>query len=86
MNLHKSLRLGQNAGLALDPTYYEYYTVHPAPGILPIVMDNIRCEEDEWHLAQCRHDGVRRHVNATCPRENVVGVRCVWSRGEWGTR
>ena len=36
-------------------------------------MDNIRCEEREFDLSKCRHDGTSHNVAASCRPTEVVG-------------
>ncbi|VDM08815.1 unnamed protein product [Wuchereria bancrofti] len=69
-------------GLIMDPEYFENWQIFPSPGELPIVMDNIRCEENEYDITNCRHDGVDHNIAASCLPTNVVGLRCMepcWS-------
>jgi hypothetical protein len=60
-------------GLAMDPQYFENWRIFPSPGNLPLVMDNIRCEEREFDITRCRHDGVSRNIAAGCRSTEVVG-------------
>ncbi|CDW52478.1 Deleted in malignant brain tumors 1 protein [Trichuris trichiura] len=64
-------------GMILDPEFLENWRVYPSPGSLPVVMDNIRCEELEYDITQCRHDGVDQAIHLSCKPAEVVGVRCV---------
>ncbi|GMS79584.1 hypothetical protein PENTCL1PPCAC_1759, partial [Pristionchus entomophagus] len=63
-------------GLVMDPQYFENWRIFPERGDLPMIMDNIRCEENEVDITRCRHDGVRHNVAAGCRDTEVVGVRC----------
>lgn len=65
-------------GLVLDPENSEYWRTYPAPGELPMVMDNIRCEEREYDITRCRHDGVNHNIAASCPKTAVVGSFPQW--------
>ncbi|VBB30847.1 unnamed protein product [Acanthocheilonema viteae] len=67
-------------GLIMDPEYFENWQIFPSPGELPIVMDNIRCEENEYDITNCRHDGINHNIIASCPSTDVVGLRCVEPR------
>ncbi|KAK0410181.1 hypothetical protein QR680_004996 [Steinernema hermaphroditum] len=63
-------------GLTMDPQFFENWRIFPSQGDLPMVMDNIRCEEREWDITRCRHDGLRHNVAASCRPTEVVGIRC----------
>ncbi|KAI1717620.1 scavenger receptor cysteine-rich domain-containing protein [Ditylenchus destructor] len=65
-------------GLIMDPQYFENWRIFPPPGDLPIRMDNIRCEEREWDLTKCRHDGLLHNAGSVlnCRPTEVVGIRC----------
>uniref|UniRef100_A0A7E4VD53 SRCR domain-containing protein n=1 Tax=Panagrellus redivivus TaxID=6233 RepID=A0A7E4VD53_PANRE len=63
-------------GLAIDPQYFENWRTFVSQGDLPMLMDNIRCEENEVDLTRCRHDGVFHNVAAGCDPIAVVGLRC----------
>lgn len=63
-------------GLTMDPENFENWRIFPPAGDLPIQMDNIRCEEREFDLAKCRHDGPQHNVRASCRPTEVVGIRC----------
>ncbi|GMR58343.1 hypothetical protein PMAYCL1PPCAC_28538, partial [Pristionchus mayeri] len=67
-------------GLVMDPQYFENWRIFPPRGELPMIMDNIRCEENEVDITRCRHDGVRHNVAAGCRATEVVGVRCAEPR------
>ncbi|CAL2046926.1 unnamed protein product [Caenorhabditis brenneri] len=67
-------------GLVADVQYFENWRIFPEEGDLPMVMDNIRCEEQEVDLTKCRHDGVERNCAAGCRRTEVVGLRCLEPR------
>lgn len=45
-----------------------------------MIMDNIRCEENEVDITNCRHDGVSRNAAAGCRATEVVGIRCAEPR------
>jgi hypothetical protein len=60
-------------GLTLDPQHFENWRIFPPPGEHPIRVDNIRCEEREFDLLQCRHDGPLHNVAASCRATEVVG-------------
>lgn len=61
-------------GLIMDPEYFENWQIFPSPGELPIIMDNIRCEENEYDITNCRHDGINHNIIASCGSTNVVGL------------
>uniref|UniRef100_A0A158R482 SRCR domain-containing protein n=1 Tax=Syphacia muris TaxID=451379 RepID=A0A158R482_9BILA len=63
-------------GLVMDPEYFENWRIFPSQGNLPMTMDNIRCEEREYDLTRCRHDGILHNVGASCKSTEVVGIRC----------
>ncbi|KAF1753039.1 hypothetical protein GCK72_019595 [Caenorhabditis remanei] len=67
-------------GLVADIQYFENWRIFPEAGDLPMVMDNIRCEENEVDLTRCRHDGVERNCAAGCRSSEVVGLRCLEPR------
>uniref|UniRef100_A0A8R1DMH6 SRCR domain-containing protein n=1 Tax=Caenorhabditis japonica TaxID=281687 RepID=A0A8R1DMH6_CAEJA len=67
-------------GLVADVQYFENWRVFPAEGDLPMVMDNIRCEENEVDITKCRHDGIERNCAAGCRKTEVVGLRCLEPR------
>jgi deleted-in-malignant-brain-tumors protein 1 len=60
-------------GLTTDPEYFENWRIFPSAGSLPMVMDNIRCEEREYDITKCRHDGVWHNINMSCRPTEVVG-------------
>lgn len=62
-------------GLAIDIQHFENWRIFPEAGDLPIRMDNIRCEEREYDLTKCRHDGFLHNVNShlSCRSTEVVG-------------
>uniref|UniRef100_A0A183C0J1 SRCR domain-containing protein n=1 Tax=Globodera pallida TaxID=36090 RepID=A0A183C0J1_GLOPA len=72
---HAQLACNQ-LGLTMDPQHFENWRIFPPPGQLWIVMDNIRCEEREWDLTKCRHDGTAHNVRSSCRPSEVVGLRC----------
>uniref|UniRef100_A0A914HL06 SRCR domain-containing protein n=1 Tax=Globodera rostochiensis TaxID=31243 RepID=A0A914HL06_GLORO len=72
---HAQLACNQ-LGLTMDPQHFENWRIFPPPGQLLIVMDNIRCEEREWDLTKCRHDGTAHNVRSSCRPTEVVGLRC----------
>uniref|UniRef100_A0A0N4ZT88 SRCR domain-containing protein n=1 Tax=Parastrongyloides trichosuri TaxID=131310 RepID=A0A0N4ZT88_PARTI len=76
-NVFHSQLVCNQLGLIIDPEYYENWRLYPSPGELPMIMDNIRCEENEYDITRCRHDGVSHNIEASCPPNNVVGVRCI---------
>ncbi|GMT10248.1 hypothetical protein PFISCL1PPCAC_1545 [Pristionchus fissidentatus] len=67
-------------GLVMDPQYFENWRIFPSRGELPMVMDNIRCEENEVDITRCRHDGVRHNIAAGCRATEIVGIRCAEPR------
>uniref|UniRef100_A0A1I7UI11 SRCR domain-containing protein n=1 Tax=Caenorhabditis tropicalis TaxID=1561998 RepID=A0A1I7UI11_9PELO len=67
-------------GLVADVQYFENWRVFPEQGDLPMVMDNIRCEENEVDITRCRHDGIERNCAAGCRKTEVVGLRCLEPR------
>ncbi|CAG9540523.1 unnamed protein product, partial [Cercopithifilaria johnstoni] len=67
-------------GLIMDPENFENWQIFPLPGELSIVMDNIRCEENEYDITNCRHDGINHNIIASCASTNVVGLRCMEPR------
>nr|CAD2174347.1 unnamed protein product [Meloidogyne enterolobii] len=74
---HAQLACNQ-LGLILDPEHFENWRTFPLaePDERPIIMDNIRCEEREFDLTKCRHDGNLHNVKASCKSTEVVGLRC----------
>ncbi|KRX14147.1 HHIP-like protein 1 [Trichinella nelsoni] len=64
-------------GMVLDPEFLENWVVYPPPGNLPIIFDNIRCEELEYDITKCRHDGRNESVHLSCKPTDIVGLRCV---------
>jgi hypothetical protein len=77
---HAQLACNQ-LGLTMDPENFENWRIFPPPSVdLPIHMDNIRCEEREYDLAKCRHDGARHNVRASCRPSEVVGQSVTWGR------
>lgn len=71
---HAQLACNQ-LGLILDPEYFENWRTFPLadPNERPIIMDNIRCEEREYDITKCRHDGILHNVKASCRPTEVVG-------------
>ncbi|VDK20801.1 unnamed protein product [Anisakis simplex] len=67
-------------GLIMDDEFFENWRIFPSAGDLPMVMDNIRCEEREYDLTKCRHDGVTHGIALSCPPSDVVGIRCAEPR------
>uniref|UniRef100_A0A0M3IM39 SRCR domain-containing protein n=1 Tax=Ascaris lumbricoides TaxID=6252 RepID=A0A0M3IM39_ASCLU len=67
-------------GLIMDSEHFENWRIFPSAGSLPMVMDNIRCEEREYDLTQCRHDGVTHNLASSCASTEVVGIRCAEPR------
>ncbi|CAP36001.2 Protein CBG18580 [Caenorhabditis briggsae] len=67
-------------GLVADVQYFENWRIFPEAGDLPMVMDNIRCEENEVDITRCRHDGIERNCAAGCRGTEVVGLRCLEPR------
>ncbi|CAB3397311.1 unnamed protein product [Caenorhabditis bovis] len=67
-------------GLIADIQYFENWRIFPSKGDLPMIMDNIRCEENEVDLTRCRHDGISRNCGAGCRPTEVVGLRCLEPR------
>ncbi|WKY09273.1 hypothetical protein Q1695_001993 [Nippostrongylus brasiliensis] len=63
-------------GLIADPEFFENWRIFRSQGELPMIMDNIRCEENEVDITQCRHDGVSHNVAAGCRPTEVVAIRC----------
>uniref|UniRef100_A0A914Y0V8 SRCR domain-containing protein n=1 Tax=Panagrolaimus superbus TaxID=310955 RepID=A0A914Y0V8_9BILA len=63
-------------GLTMDPQYFENWRIFVDKGSLPMIVDNIRCEENEFDITQCRHDGIFHNVGAGCRETEVVGLRC----------
>lgn len=63
-------------GLAIDTQNFENWRIFPEPGELTICMDNIRCEEKEYDLTKCRHDGPLHNVDSplSCRPTEVVGI------------
>lgn len=61
-------------GLIMDSEHFENWRIFPSAGSLPMVMDNIRCEEREYDLTQCRHDGVTHNLASSCASTEVVGM------------
>ncbi|CAD5229908.1 unnamed protein product [Bursaphelenchus xylophilus] len=72
---HAQLACNQ-LGLTMDPQYFENWRIFVDKGDLPMLVDNIRCEEREWDLTQCRRDGTLHNVQASCRPTEVVGLRC----------
>ncbi|KRY89173.1 HHIP-like protein 1 [Trichinella pseudospiralis] len=64
-------------GMVLDPEFLENWVVYPPAGNLPIILDNIRCEELEYDITKCRHDGRNQSVHLSCKPTDIVGLRCV---------
>lgn len=64
-------------GLIVDPQHFENWRIFPEPGDLPILMDNIRCEERENDITKCRHDGQLHNVASplSCRSTEVVGIK-----------
>ncbi|EYC44991.1 hypothetical protein Y032_0443g1557 [Ancylostoma ceylanicum] len=79
-----SAKLAQMAcnqlGLVSDPEFFENWRIFRSKGDLPMIMDNIRCEENEVDLIKCRHDGVSHNVAAGCRDTEVVAIRCAEPR------
>ncbi|KIH44450.1 hypothetical protein ANCDUO_25524 [Ancylostoma duodenale] len=67
-------------GLVSDPEFFENWRIFRSKGDLPMIMDNIRCEENEVDLTKCRHDGVSHNVPAGCRDTEVVAIRCAEPR------
>ncbi|VDO43648.1 unnamed protein product [Haemonchus placei] len=67
-------------GLITDPEFFENWRIFRSQGDLPMIMDNIRCEENEVDLTRCRHDGVDHNVAAGCRPTEVVAIRCAEPR------
>ncbi|CAJ0963174.1 unnamed protein product, partial [Mesorhabditis belari] len=74
---HHALTVCNQLGLVMDPEYFENWRIFPSAGDLPMLMDNIRCEENEVDITRCRFDGQRHNVGAGCRKSEVVGIRCV---------
>ncbi|CAD5226291.1 unnamed protein product [Bursaphelenchus okinawaensis] len=72
---HAQLACNQ-LGLTMDPQYFENWRIFVDKGDLPMLVDNIRCEEREWDITQCRRDGSVHNVQASCRPTEVVGLRC----------
>ncbi|CAJ0561234.1 unnamed protein product, partial [Mesorhabditis spiculigera] len=72
-----ALTVCNQLGLSMDPEYFENWRIFPPAGDLPMLMDNIRCEENEVDITKCRYDGLWHNVGAGCRRTEVVGIRCV---------
>ncbi|KHJ84371.1 scavenger receptor cysteine-rich domain protein, partial [Oesophagostomum dentatum] len=62
-------------GLVSDPEFFENWRLFRSKGDLPMIMDNIRCEENEVDLTKCRHDGVSHNVPAGCRDTEPFGVQ-----------
>ncbi|KAL3080363.1 hypothetical protein niasHT_038403 [Heterodera trifolii] len=73
---HHAQLVCNQLGLTMDPQHFENWRIFPSPGQFPIVMDNIRCEEREWDITKCRHDGPLHNVRSSCRPTEVVGLRC----------
>lgn len=58
----------------MDPENFENWRIYPSQGDLPMVMDNIRCEEREYDITRCRHDGINHNIAASCAATEVVGL------------
>ncbi|CAD6189688.1 unnamed protein product [Caenorhabditis auriculariae] len=67
-------------GLIADVQFFENWRIFPSKGDLPMIVDNIRCEETEVDITKCRHDGVRHNAGAGCRPTEVVGLRCLEPR------
>uniref|UniRef100_A0A915PUQ6 SRCR domain-containing protein n=1 Tax=Setaria digitata TaxID=48799 RepID=A0A915PUQ6_9BILA len=67
-------------GLIMDPEHFENWHLTPLANELPMVMDNIRCEENEYDITRCRHDGTDHNIAISCPTTDVVGLRCMEPR------
>uniref|UniRef100_A0A183G227 SRCR domain-containing protein n=1 Tax=Heligmosomoides polygyrus TaxID=6339 RepID=A0A183G227_HELPZ len=67
-------------GLITDPEFFENWRIFRSKGELPMVMDNIRCEENEVDITKCRHDGIELNVAAGCRPTEVVAIRCAEPR------
>ena len=68
-----ALRTCNQLGLVMDPEHFENWRIFPSQGSLPMIMDNVRCEEREYDITKCRHDGVNHNVAASCRSTEVVG-------------
>ncbi|VDN08455.1 unnamed protein product [Thelazia callipaeda] len=69
-------------GLIMDPENLENWQIFPSGGELPVVMDNIKCEEREYDITRCRHDGMNENIIVSCEATQIVGLRCMepsWS-------
>ncbi|CAI2352995.1 unnamed protein product [Caenorhabditis sp. 36 PRJEB53466] len=77
---HHTILACNQLGLVADVQYFENWRIFPEEGDLPMVMDNIRCEENEVDLTKCRHDGIERNCAAGCRKTEVVGLRCLEPR------
>lgn len=60
-------------GLIMDDEHFENWRIFPSKGSLPMVMDIIRCEEKEYDITKCRHDGVEHNIASSCAASQVVG-------------
>ncbi|KAJ1365163.1 hypothetical protein KIN20_025393 [Parelaphostrongylus tenuis] len=67
-------------GLVADLEFFENWRIFRSKGELPMIMDNVRCEENEVDLTRCRHDGVTHNVAAGCRPTEVVAIRCAEPR------
>lgn len=76
-NVNLAAMVCNQLGMVIDPEFLENWWLWPEPGLLPVVMDIIRCEELETDITRCRHEGIPENVAVGCPRGHVVGVRCV---------
>ncbi|CAJ0919212.1 unnamed protein product, partial [Mesorhabditis belari] len=50
------------------------WRIFPSAGDLPMLMDNIRCEENEVDITRCRFDGQRHNVGAGCRKSEPVSL------------
>ncbi|KAI6192849.1 hypothetical protein M3Y99_01913900 [Aphelenchoides fujianensis] len=60
-------------GLTMDPQYFENWRIFVSRGDQPMIMDNLRCEEREYDITKCRHDGNLHNIQASCRPTEVVG-------------
>uniref|UniRef100_A0AC35U2L2 Beta_helix domain-containing protein n=1 Tax=Rhabditophanes sp. KR3021 TaxID=114890 RepID=A0AC35U2L2_9BILA len=74
--VHHAQMVCNQLGLIMDPEYFENWRIFPSQGDLPMTIDNIRCEEREYDITECRHDGLDHNIGASCRPTEVVGVRC----------
>ncbi|VDN28554.1 unnamed protein product [Gongylonema pulchrum] len=77
---HLALLACNQLGLITDPESFENWRIYPSQGDLPMLMDNIRCEEREYDITRCRHDGIIHNIAASCAATEVVGLRCLEPR------